>query len=154
MKAIRSLISIFLIVGYIVGLTNNLMPRCESEYEHQQHIVSIHTNHFHGSDNSDPEIAHIGHEEHDDETSFVNILQHIFDDVDNPKEKCEFGFFANVHHQTVDVKSLAIITVLKYPEFFVPTFEDSKELIEYSTPDYTPPDRQSQQQRGPPNLLV
>src|SRR5690554_4592579 len=145
MKAIRFFISIFLIVGYIVGLTNNLMPRCESEYEHQQHIVSIHTNHFHGSTN--PNEAHIGHEEHDDETSLVNILQHIFDDVDNPKEKCEFGFFANVHYQNVNVNSLAIITVLKYPEFFVPEFEESKDLIEYSTPDYTPPNLFYSQQR-------
>lgn len=154
MKAIRFFISIFLIVGYTVGLTNNLMPRCESEYEHQQHIVSIHTNHFHGSENSDSKIAHIGHEDHDDETSLVNILQHIFDDVDNPKEKCEFGYFANVHHQTVDVKSLAIIAVLKYPEFSIPVFEESKDLIEYSTPDYNPPDRQYLKDRGPPFFLV
>lgn len=128
------------------------MPRCESEYEHQQHIVSIHTNHFHSSTN--PNEAHIGHEEHDDETSLVNILQHIFDDVDNPKEKCEFGFFANVHHQTVNVKSLAIIAVLKYPEFFIPVFEESKDLIEYSTPDYNPPDRQYLKDRGPPFFIV
>ena len=154
MKAIRSFISALLMVGYIVGLTHNLMPRCESEFEHQKHIVSIHTNHFHNSTNTDPEIDHIGHKEHDDETSMVNILQHIFDDVDNPKEKCEFGFFANVQHHTVDVNSLAIIAVLKYPEFFIPTFESSKGLVEYSISDYSPPELLNSQQRGPPFLLI
>lgn len=154
MTAIRYSISLLLIVGYIVGLTNNLMPRCESEYEHQQHVVAIHTNHFHGADNSDPDIEHIGHEEHDDETSLVKILQHIFDDVDNPKEKCEFGFFTNVHHHNVDVKSLAITTLLKHPNFFILEVENQKELVTYITPNYTPPDRQSQQQRGPPFLFV
>lgn len=154
MKAIRLFISILLIVGYLVGLTNNLMPRCESEFEHQKHIVSIHTNHFHNSTNTDPGIAHIGHEDHDDETSFINILQHLFDDIDNPKEKCEFGFFASIHNHVYNVNSLAIITVLKYPEFFIPAFETSKELVEYSIPNYSPPDRISRQQRGPPFLLV
>ncbi|RYM35955.1 hypothetical protein ERX46_02875 [Brumimicrobium glaciale] len=154
MKAIRWFISVLLIVGYLVGLTNNLMPRCESEYEHQKHIVSIHNNHFHNSSNSSPEIAHIGHEDHDDETSVINILQHIFDDVDNPKEKCEFGFFANVHNHVADIKSLAIIAVLKYPAFFIPAFESSKEIVDYTTPNYSPPDQQNQNQRGPPIFLV
>ncbi|WP_107037122.1 hypothetical protein [Brumimicrobium mesophilum] len=152
MTAIRYSISLLLIVGYIVGLTNNLMPRCESDYEHQQHVVSIHTNHFHDSTN--PTEAHIGHEAHDDETSMVNILQHIFDDVDDPKEKCEFGFFANVHHQNVNVNSLAIIAVLKYPKFFIPAFESSLGFVEYSIPEYSPPELLSSQQRGPPFFLV
>ena len=154
MKVIRWFISVLLIVGYLVGLTNNLMPRCESEYEHQKHIISIHTNHFHNSTNSNPEIAHIGHEEHDDKTSVINILQHIFDDVDDPKEKCEFGIFANIHHHIAEVNSLAIIAVLKYPEFLIPAYESSKSFIDYLTPDYAPPNQRNLKQRGPPIFLV
>lgn len=154
MKTIRWFISVLLIVGYLVGLTNNLMPRCESEYEHQKHIISIHTNHFHGTSNNNHRIAHIGHEDHDDKTSLINILQHIFDDVDNPKEKCEFGFFASIHAHTPDFKSLVFVAILKHPESFIPEFESSKELVDYSTPNYSPPDRLGQQQRGPPLFFV
>ncbi len=130
------------------------MPRCDSEFEHQKHIVSIHVNHFHSTTDDSPEIAHIGHKEHDDETSLINILQHIFDDIDNPKEKCEFGFFANVHHPISDINSLAIVAVLKYPIFFIPEFKEAKEFVEYSIPDYSPPDLLYSQKRGPPFLLV
>ncbi|RFC53628.1 hypothetical protein [Brumimicrobium aurantiacum] len=130
------------------------MPRCVSEHEHQKHIISMHTSHFHTSTKTDPENAHIGHEEHDDETSLVNILQHIFDDVDHPKEKCEFGFFTNVHHHSIEINSLAIIAVLKFPEFFIPAFKKPTEFVDYLTPNYSPPDRQRLSNRGPPFLLV
>lgn len=154
MKTIRWIISITLMVSYLIGLTNNLMPRCKSEYEHQQHIVSIHVNHFHKSTDTDPNEAHIGHEEHDDETNIINILQHLFDDLEDPKENCEFGFFANIYKAPIDVKLLAVIAVFKHPQFFVPTLENSKEHIEYVRPNYTPPDKEVQQQRGPPHFLV
>ena len=154
MKAVRLIISLFLIVGYTIGLTNNLMPRCESESAHQQHIVSIHINHFHNSTHTHSEMAHIGHEDHDDESSLINILQHLFDDIENPKEKCEFGFFASIHSYNADVNSLALVTVLKYPEFFAPKLDESRDSFEFIAPDYSPPDQSSQQQRGPPSFLV
>src|SRR5690554_6005340 len=154
MKIMRLIISFFLIVGYLTGLTNNLMPRCESETAHQDHIVSIHINHFHNSTYSNSELAHIGHEDHDDETSFINILQHLFDDIDNPKEKCESGFFASIHSYTPDVKSYALYAVLKYPTLFLPAFDDSIKNFEYKTPNYSPPDQRNKQQRGPPFFLV
>lgn len=154
MKTIPWFISLALIVSYLAGLTNNLMPRCKSEFEHQQHVTSVHVSHFHHSTKTNPELAHIGHEEHDDESNIINILQHLFDDLDNPKEKCEFGFFANIHKAPVDVKLLAVIAVFKHPQFFIPTLENAKELIEFATPNYTPPDKEAQQQRGPPHFLV
>jgi hypothetical protein len=154
MKTARLIISFFLIVGYLIGLTNNLMPRCESESAHVDHIVSIHVNHFHNSTPTKSELAHIGHEDHDDETSFVKILQHFFDDIENPKEKCEFGFFASIHNYPADVKSFTLYTVLKSPALFLTAINDSKENLKYIAPNYAPPDRQSQQQRGPPFFLV
>ncbi|HZH86398.1 MAG TPA: hypothetical protein VFD77_03710 [Brumimicrobium sp.] len=146
--------SFFLIVSYVIGLTNNLMPRCESEYAHQQHIVSIHINHFHGNTDCSSNSAHIGHEEHDDENSLINILQHFFDDIENPKDKCEFGFFASIHNNVYDVNSLVLVSVFKHPEFFIPMLDDSDDSFEYSTPNYSPPDQQSKQERGPPFFLV
>ncbi|HLW29537.1 MAG TPA: hypothetical protein VKX29_01660 [Brumimicrobium sp.] len=154
MKTLRLIISLFLIVGYTIGLTNNLMPRCESEFAHEQHIVSIHVNHFHGSTHHDHKIAHIGHEDHGDETSLINILQHLFDDIEEPKEKCEFGFFASIHNFSIDVKLPVITTLLNYPEFFIPLHNSSDDFIEYPAPNYSPPDQISQQQRGPPFILV
>src|SRR5690554_1577180 len=154
MKAIRWFMAFTLIVSYLIGLTNNLMPRCKTEFEHQQHIVSIHVNHFHSTTDNHPERPHIGHEEHDDETNIINILQHLFDDLENPKEKCEFGFFANIHKAPIDVKLLAVLAVFKHPQFFVPELENAKELIVFAIPNYTPPDKEAQQQRGPPHFLV
>ncbi|WP_101333923.1 hypothetical protein [Brumimicrobium salinarum] len=154
MKIIGSLISILLILSHIIGLTNNLMPRCKSEFEHHDHVISLHVNHFHPNSYTPAEHQHIGHEEHDDETNIINILQHIFDDLDNPKENCEFGFFANIHKTPVDVKLLAVIAVFKHPQFFLPTLESPKAYFEYVRPNYTPPDKEAQQQRGPPHFLV
>lgn len=154
MKVIRSIISFFLIVGYSIGLTNSLMPRCESESAHQDHIVSIHINHFHSSTPSEFELAHIGHEEHDDENSLINLLQHLFDDIEHPKEKCEFGFFASIHNYTSIVKSFTVHTIPKHLTFPLLISDDSNEAYNYSTPNYAPPDRQTQQQRGPPFFLV
>lgn len=130
------------------------MPRCENEFAHEHHVVSLHINHFHNSTHSNSELAHIGHEDHDDETSFINILQHLFDDIDNPKEKCESGFFASIHSYTPDVKSYALYAVLKYPTLFLPAFDDSIKNFEYKTPNYSPPDQRNKQQRGPPFFLV
>lgn len=130
------------------------MPRCENEFAHEHHVVSLHLNHFHGANENNPEIAHIGHDEHGDETSIINLLQHLFDDIDSPKEKCESGFFASIHSYTPDVKSYALYAVLKYPTLFLPAFDDSIKNFEYKTPNYSPPDQRNKQQRGPPFFLV
>jgi len=129
------------------------MPRCNNEVEHQQHIVSIHVNHFHGSTDNTHEEAHIGHEDHD-ESSLINILQHLFDDIENPKEKCEFGFFASIHNFNADVKTPALVPSFRSPDFFIPLLDESTDSFVYTTPNYSPPDFRSQQQRGPPFFLV
>ena len=140
--------------GYLIGLTSILMPRCHSELEHQQHVTSVHVSHFHHTTDTNPELAHIGHEKHNDKTNLINILQHLFDDLDNPKEKCEFGFFANTGKSPVNVSLLATLAVFKQPQYFIPAIENPKAAVEYCAPNFSPPDKEVQQQRGPPTFLV
>lgn len=129
------------------------MPRCENEFAHEHHVVSLHLNHFHGANENNPEIAHIGHDEHGDETSIINLLQHLFDDIDSPKEKCEFGFFASIHHHKVDLKTLPFVAVFNRLDFFIPT-EVRKDHFKLTLPNYSPPERSKLQKRGPPFILV
>jgi len=149
----RSILALFLIAGYVLGMTNTLVPRCQNEKEHQQHILAHNIEHLHNGDVTLANTNHLGHREIDT-ASFYEYLHDLLDDAEHPNENCENGVFVNGVTHSIDNK----LVLLDLPFDFKPLVKielpSQRDYFNYQSPKIQSPKPVRNPLRGPPLLHV